>query len=745
MPKRPLSPGRVRAARQAARVTVASAAGFYSALYLLDRPVVAIYALFAPIALGVLSPIPGGGRDRARTILFALPVAVALTALGTALAVTTASAVAGMLVIGFAISFASAYGPAAAGAVPGLLLFYVLACFPPYEPDTLPQRLGGLLAGVVLLVLCELLLLPAPPVQPYRSRIAAALDLAAAAALAFAQGHRHAPERARHLREAGLGLRLSQAPPASRPTGAGRTDRALAQAGSATRRVLDQLARMAERPDSATAADPPSEELLRCVADGCTGTAGALRGARAVPAPESLEEMIAEFVAVRARPSNTGLGTDTRASRRLLEFRSGLLVAASSALTAQAAVAVAIGGRRDSAGLPPEQFWYAGPSALRLRVLRLTGNLTLRSVLFQNAVRTALGLGAARLVAGALDLSHGFWVLLAVLTLGRTTAGATWSTVRSAAVGTLVGALAAGVLIFEAGGHVEVYAAVLVPAMFVAFSVGPIAGPAWAQGLFTLVVAAAFSQLAPADWRLAEARLLDVLAGCTIGLVCGVLAWPAGAHAEVRRGVADVLRSTGPLVRATVSAVVRAPGEPLPDPSGATGATDGPRPRHGGAEEALRVTRHRLRIAEGAYAQYRTEGGRDAADSGPDWHLALNCVSHAVVGSHWLPRLAYGAAPPEAVRWANESAGRLAAAMDDAAAFPPDGVRAEPTPLPHELAAAAPAPVLPELVDVDTWLRTLAAELTAIGGSGPDGPRAAARGDEGQPVTGGDASAPEAG
>ncbi|KAB1990735.1 FUSC family protein [Streptomyces triticiradicis] len=727
MPKRPPSPGRVRAARQSVRVTVASATGFYSALYALDRPVVAVYALFTPIALGILSPVPGGGRDRARTVLFALPVAVALTALGTALAVTTGSAVAGMLVIGFTVSFASAYGPAAASVVPGLLLFYVLACFPPYAPDTLPQRLGGLLAGGVLLVLCELLLLPAPPVQPYRARIAAALDLASSAALASAQGHRHAPERARRLREAGLALRLSQAPPASRPTGAGRTDRGLAQAGAATRRVLDQLARTAERPDSATAADPPSEALLRGVAAGCAATAGALRGARAVPGPEALEEMVAGFVAVRGRPSGTGPDADAKASLRLLECRSDLLVTAASALTAQAAVAVAIGGRRDSAGLPPEQFWYAGPSAARLLTLRLTGNLTLRSVLFQNAVRTALGLGAARLVAGALELSHGFWVLLAVLTLGRTTAGATWSTVRSAAVGTLVGALAAGALIFGAGDTVEVYAAVLVPVMFVAFSVGPIAGPAWAQGLFTLVVATAFSQLAPADWRLAETRLLDVLAGCTIGLVCGVLAWPAGAHAEVRRGVAEVLRAAAPLVRATASAVVHASGDA--------------RPRRGAAEEALRLTRHRLRIAEGAYAQYRTEGGRDPVAGGPDWHLALNCASHAVIGSHWLPRQAYGPAPPEAVRWARESAARLAAAMDDAAAFPPGGVLAAPVPLPHEVVSAAPAPVLPALVDVDTWLRTLAAELTAIGGSGPEEPPPPVRDGGARPATSRDTAA----
>ncbi|MET9410010.1 FUSC family protein [Streptomyces sp. NPDC002935] len=706
MPKRPRTPGRVRAARQSARVTVASLAGFYSALYALDQPVVAVYALFTPISLGVLSPIPGGGRDRARTVLFVLPVAAALTALGTALAVTTASAVAGMLVVGFTVSFAAAYGPAPASVVPGLLLFYVLACFPPYAPDTLSQRLAGLLAGGALLVLCELLLLPAPPSQPYRARVASALDLAAAAAVAAAQGHRHGPERARRLREAGQALRLSQAPPASRPTGAGRTARGLAQAGAATRRVLDQLARMAERPESAPVGDPHSEVLLRGVAAGCSSTASALRGASAVRGPEALEEMVADFVAVRGRPSGAVADTEVKASQKLLEYRSDVLASAASAMTVQAAVAVAIGGRRHAPGLPHGQYWYAEPPAARLFAVRLTGNLTLRSVLFQNAVRTAVGLGAARLVAGVLGLSHGFWVLLAVLTLGRTTAGATWSTVRSAAVGTLVGALAAGVLIFEAGGTVDVYAVVLVPAMFVAFFVGPIAGPAWAQGLFTLVVAAAFSQLTPASWRLAETRLLDVLTGCVIGLACGVLAWPAGARAEVRRSMAELLRAVAPLVRLTVLAAVGAPGDPVP--------------RRAAAEDALRLTRHRHRIAEGAYAQFRTEGGRHPVDGGPDWHVALNCASHAVVGSLWLTRQEYGPAPPDALRWAREAVEQLATAMDRAAAFPSGGVRARPTPLPPEVVSAAPASVLPVLVDIDNWLHTLAADLAAIGGGRPD-------------------------
>ncbi|MFI1363401.1 FUSC family protein [Streptomyces griseochromogenes] len=693
MPARHLSPDRVRAARQAVRVTVAATAVFYPAVYALHQPVIAVYALFTPIALGLLSSPPGGSRRRARVVLLALPFALALTALGTVLAVTTGAAVAGMVVVGFALTFGAVCGPAPAGVAPGLLLFYVLACFPPYAPDALPQRLVGVLLGTALLLLCELLLLPAPPDPPYSERIADALDLAATSAVVAAHGRGTAPDRARLLSTTGRGLRLSQQPPGSRPTGAGRTHRALAEAGAATRRLLDQLARTTPTANR----DLASETLLRGIAAACTRTADALRGAPAVPGPEVLEEMAADFVAHRGRSS----GSRTAPAPALLVHRSTVLATAASAITVQAAVAVALGGRRTLTGLPREQFWYARPSTVRLWAARLTGNVTRRSVCFQNAVRTAVGLGAARLVAGALDLSHGFWVLLAVLTLGRTTAGATWSAVRSAAVGTLLGALAAGVLLFEAGGAAVVSAVVLVPAMLLAFTLGPIAGPAWAQGLFTLVVACAFSQLSPVTWRLAEARLLDVLTGCAIGLLCGLLAWPSGARGEVRHSMAELLRAAAPLVEVTAAATV-APG--TPDAAG--------RP----AEEAVRLTRRRLRIAEAAYAQYRTEAGRSPADGGSDWLAALNCAGHALVGAHWLPRLSPGPMPPDARHWARESAGELADALVRAADFPPGGVRVRRTPIPRSVLAAVPAPALPALVDVEVWFSGLGADLAEMRG-----------------------------
>lgn len=726
------SPDRVQAMRRAVRVSVAASAGFYTARYLLDEPAVALYALFAPIALGILSQIPGGGRDRALVVLRVLPIAAALTALGTALAVGTPPAVAGMLLVGFVLAFGAVCGPAPAGVAPGLLLVYILACFPPYAPDTLPERLLGLTAGCLLLALCEWRLLPAPGDIGYRERVARALDTAGRAARAAAAGGPADPAPAGELRAAGQALRLSRLPPAVRPTGASRTDRALAHTGSATRRLLDQLARAAERTGPPPARDPVSAHLVAGIAAECALMARNLRGERPVPGAEMLEEMTEDFLRARARAADAREPVPPDVLRR----RSAVLAQAASALTARAALSIGIGGRRRVPGLPAQQLWYAAPSSASLWLRRLRGNMTLRSVVCQNALRTALGLGAARLVAGSLDLSHGFWVLLAVLTLGRTTAGATWTAVRPAAVGTLAGALAAGALVLWAGGATDVYAALLAPTMVLAFTVGPLAGLAWAQGLFTLVVSTAFAQLAPITWRIGEARVVDVLTGCGIGLVCGVLAWPAGAAGEVRRGMSGMLRRAAPLVPATVAAAL----PPVAPPR--AGAAESPEAGGGAGPDTL----HRLRLAEAAYAQFRSEPGGGHRDGGPDWPAAINCGVHILVGAHWLPRNAAREAPDEVVgpavaAWAREAADATAAALVGAARFPPGGVRAAPVRLPADLERSVPARALPLLTDVEHWLESLAAELTALGGGGParehGDPSPSAARDGGGPSAGG--------
>lgn len=259
------------------------------------------------------------------------------------------------------------------------------------------------------------------------------------------------------------------------------------------------------------------------------------------------------------------------------------------------------------------------------------------------------------------------------------------------------------------------YAALLVPLMLLAFTVGPAAGIAWAQGLFTLVVSTAFAQLAPVTWRIGEIRVVDVLTGSCIGLLCGVLAWPAGAAAEVRRGMTRLLQEAAPLIPATVAATLPAPAVPAAPPL--------PAPPED-SERTRGRTRHRLRLAEAAYAQYRSEPGTHH-EAAPDWPAALNFAVHTLVGADWLPRIAArhldGEAPAAAAIWAREAAESTATEAVRASGFAPGGIRVPPLRVPYMI-DSAPAgqvpsllPLLPVLTDVENWLVTLRADLRAMG------------------------------
>lgn len=708
---------RTQILHRSVRVTVAAAAGFYSFVYGLDEPVLALYALFAPISLGLLSPIPGSGRQRAAVMLKALPVGLLLVTLGTGLAVKTWAAVLGMLVVGFFLAFAAIAGPRPAGAAPGLQLFYILACFPPYEPETLGLRLAGLTFGVVALVLCELFLLPQPPDPPYRATLAAAL---ATAGDAIAGRNSLSPEA---LREAGARLRLSGIPPAERPAGPGRAARGLAQAGSATRRLLEQLAHLAEIGElrelvregagavggrgGTGGPDTPSGLLLPQVAALCDETDTALRTGRPAPGPQRMDKAIDAFQQLRVRQA-TGPAADVPPVP-VLRRQAALLAVAESTRILEISVRVGLDGRRTAPIQPRELFWYTQAAAPQLWLRRFTGNMTLRSVQFQNAVRIAVALAAARLVAGSLDLTHGFWVLLAVLTLSRTTFGATWAAIRQAVTGNLVGAVAAGVLLIGLGRHTEAYAAILAPAMLIAFALGPLFGIAWAQALFTLVVSTAFAQIAPVSWRLAEARIVDVVTGSAIGLLCAMLAWPAGARREVRRTMAGLLRDCGPLIKGTVDMLTAVPPGSAPAPP---------------TLPAL----HRLRLAESAYAQFRSEPGADPPVSA-DWHGVLITANHILLGAQWLARfdLPATALSPDIADRARTGARALAQVTDRLAALcvagPTQPLGARPTP-PSEPAG----PLLPVLVDLDMWLRSLTIQLSRIEAGLPEALSGTARG-----------------
>jgi len=268
------------AVRRAARVAIAACVAFYTCQYLLGASVTALYALFTVIALGALSDVQGSPRQRAHAYLGAVAAGLPLVTLGTYAAVSTWVAAAGMLAVGFAVAYSGVGGPRVAGVANGLQLFYVLPCFPPFAPDTLGQRLAGLVVGGLLLAAVDRWLWPVTPPAPPGTRLAKAAGQLAEYAAHLDAGLR-APAGSvgasglaapTTVEAAAATLRLTQLPTAERPLGPGIRDRSLLAAGNATRTAATRLATLGELLAA------PGARPHRLVADLVAATGAAFAG-----------------------------------------------------------------------------------------------------------------------------------------------------------------------------------------------------------------------------------------------------------------------------------------------------------------------------------------------------------------------------------------------------------------------------------------------------------------------------------
>ncbi len=108
-----------------------------------------------------------------------------------------------------------------------------------------------------------------------------------------------------------------------------------------------------------------------------------------------------------------------------------------------------------------------------------------------------------------------------------------------------------------------------------------------------------------------------------------------------------------------------------------------------------------MRLAESAYAQFRSEPAARSAAAGADWHGVLIATHQILLGAHWLPRfdLPTTALPPEAVERPGADARAASGTIDRFAALctgerpPPQEAQPEPAP--------PPPPPLPTLIDLE--------------------------------------------
>ena len=540
------------AAMRALRATIVMPTLFALTYKVIGDLQMATFAAFGSFATLVLASFGGTRRDKAIAHLGLAVVGSVVLTIGTAVHATAWLAAIVTIPVAFAIFFAGVAGPNAASGVTAALLAYVLPVASPGTIGDVPSRLAGWWLASVAGTAAVLLL--SPRSQGDRLRAAAAALATALASHLEAAGRGEADQASQDATvEAKHQLMNLFAATPFRPTGLATADQGLANitellewVTSLTTDALDGHADLRQ----ATAAD---RELFAAAATMLADVA-LLLGDQDVST-----EVVARDIdrLGRARDASSANQHELSGDQASVEAAARHAVHAQAiAVAARTAVADAMiaSGRADPETVAAERSsWYGGGESGLLTAGRLAGlagaatvaarHASIRSVWFRSSARGAVALAVAVAVADVLAVQHGFWVVLGTLSVLRTNAAATGATVMRALTGTVVG-FAIGAALVLAIGSTPTALWVALPIAVLVASYAPGTAPfAVGQAAFTITVIVLYNLLVPAGWKVGLVRVQDVLLGCGVSLVVGVLFWPRGASAVVGDDLADAFRA----------------------------------------------------------------------------------------------------------------------------------------------------------------------------------------------------------
>ena len=512
----------------------------------------ATFAAFGSFATLVLASFGGTRRDKAIAHLgLAVVGSVALT-IGTAVHGVVWLAALVTIPVAFAIFFAGVAGPNAASGVTAALLAYVLPVASPGAIADIPSRLAGWWLASVAGTAAVLLLSPRSPGDRLRSAAAALATALASYIEAAGRGAATPAGRDATIAAKQQLMNLFAATP-YRPTGLATADQGLANitellewVSSLTADALDGHVDLRQ----AAAAD---RELLAAAAT-LLADVGLMLNDQDVSA-ENVARDIGRLE--RAREASSANQHQLSGDPASVEAAAQHAVHAQAiAVAARGAVADALIATRRA---DPEtvaaqrRSWYGADEDSSLTAGRLAGvfsaarvaarHASMRSVWFRSSLRGAIALAAAVAVADVLDVQHGFWVVLGTLSVLRTNAAATGATVLRALAGTVVGfAVGAALMLAIGSGYTALWIALPIAVLVASYAPGT-APFAVGQAAFTITVIVLFNLLVPAGWKVGLVRVQDVVLGCAVSLVVGVLFWPRGASAVVGDDLADAFRA----------------------------------------------------------------------------------------------------------------------------------------------------------------------------------------------------------
>jgi uncharacterized membrane protein YccC len=596
---------------------------------------VALFASFGSFALMLFVSIPGTRSDKLRHYLALVAAGALLIVAGSLCSNNDALAIAGMAVAAFVVLFAGVLSPTAALGSTYLLLAFVLPVNVPVPPGQIPARLAGWALAAAAALPVILLVWARPWYDTRRAALATAAERLAGLVQAHAEGHRDQPAHA--AAESALHtLRKDFAATPYPPTGLGPSQVAVAKmlsrvewAGALAVVGPEEVDLVLNSP-TARELNAATAQALRCVSAVIRPTAegrspGRQAAGELTAALEELHRDRRESLrwAVDRLISQATLGSEAQeqASASALAFVDPTFRSRRLGLATEEIGALAL----EAAGFPVPQEATVSvrppgfTAAARALWQRASIHLTVRSVWLHNSLRGAAALALAVAVARMTDVSHAFWVALGTLSVLRSNALGTGATALRAVAGTVAGFAIGTAIMLGIGGHTGALWFLLPLAVLVAGAAAPVLSFTAGQAGFTVFVIILFNILVPAGWKVGLVRVEDVVLGCAVSVVVGLLFWPRGATAAFGQALCDAYRTGS---RALVTAVDRlvSPGLDVPWQQ---------------ADSRSMASYHRL---EEAYRQFLAERGAKVIPLSTATHL-LTGASRLGLAAHTLATL----------------------------------------------------------------------------------------------------------
>ena len=550
------------ALRRAGRAAVVMPAMFALGEEVIANPIVATFAAFGSFAMLLLVDFGGPLHERLQAQATLAIAASALVCLGTLVSQSTWLSVLVMALVGFGVIFAGVVSSVLAGATTSLLLAFILPVTLPGPASSIPDRLAGwgMASGAALLAVA--LLWPTPSRGPLRSAATAVCRALAARLRAevaymlsehegtFAHDRQHAIKQAD---AAVAALRRVFLATPYRPA-------TLSTAGRATVRLVDELywlnaivaqssqpaegvsvnhAACAVRTAAAAVLERGSD-LLSVVGGDCSELHAATVELR--QAVDAMEQGATAYLPVRSLRPGSERAEEVAAGEFVTSldpsFRAQELGFAVSSIAENIDLAAAAERRSWLARLLGRQPKGLA-STFSAAQERATAHVDRNSVWLHNSVRGAAGLALAVLVANQTGVQHSFWVVLGTLSVLRSNALNTGQNVLRGLLGTVAGFVVGGALLQLIGTDTTLLWFLLPLAiLFAGFAPAAISFAA-GQAAFTLTLVFLYNIIQPAGWKIGLLRVEDIAIGCAISLAVGLLFWPRGAGAALRRALAD--------------------------------------------------------------------------------------------------------------------------------------------------------------------------------------------------------------